>query len=412
MKVNLFSWGDSNDINTWSNLPYFLANALISREIVVRRFDLIPPRWLIHRAMNRLSRTLNRASSAFGLRPRPLFRIPAFHTLVNFHLEKICRRYHDTDLNLFLTFSFSSYRYSHAPVAHYCDRTYEHHLAETGIRPTLLDRCFFWWENQNLQNANYVFSTNRACMDFVREHYGVPRSHLLTPGINLNEGDFQDPCALIARKEASRNILFIGRGYHQRGVDILLKAFERFNANRTDPFTLHLLGVGKGELPVPPVHVVNHGYLRKDDDAQYRQYLELLASARMFVFPMRYGPIPGVLREAFWMCTPVILTNVENASERIQDGKNGILAAKADPAEFAYWMGVLVKDRELWIRMAKYGRESVRGETWGCTVDRFMKIIGWDYHCGDQPRIPGSVPQANCHKIPQSSYCTKVDKAK
>jgi glycosyltransferase involved in cell wall biosynthesis len=375
LRVNLFTWGDSNDINTWSNLPYFFARALVSRNVDVRRFNLMPPMGLIHRAMDLLNSTLNRAASRCGLCPRPLFRVPAFHTLVNYHLRKTCRRFQDTDLNLFLTFSFSSYRYSHASVAHYCDRTYEHTLAERGMHPTFLDRRLIWMEKQNLLNANYVFNLNRACLEFVRDRYGVPRPLLLSAGINLGEGDFPDPRALIARKEASRDILFIGRGHHHRGVDILLKAFERFNEELSEPFTLHLVGV---QLPTPPAHVVVHEYLRKDNPAQYRQYLELLASARLFVFPMRFGPIPGVLREALWMCTPVILTNVPNAPERLQDGKNGILAAKADPGEFAQWMSVLVKDRERWRRMAEYARESVRGETWGCTVDRFLHAIGWD----------------------------------
>ncbi len=376
-RVNLFCWGDSNDINTWSNVPYFFARALISRRVDVRRLNLIPDGGPVHRAMEVLSSNYNRIASTCGLHPRPLFRIPAFHRLVNFHLAQTCRRIHDTDLNLFLTFSFSSYRYSNVPVAHYCDRTYELDLAERGIQPSFVDRRLFKMEKQNLQNARYVFNFNRACLEFVRDRYGVSRPLLLTAGINLGEDDFPDPSTLIARKEASRDILFIGRGYHHRGVDILLEAFRLFNTRTPDPFTLHLVGVAKLGPSEPQANVVCHGYLRKDDPAQYRQYMELLASARLFVFPMRFGPLPGVLREALWMCTPVILTSVPNASERLQNGKNGILAAKADAEEFAYWMSTLVADRERWRRMAGYARESVRGETWGATIDRFLDVIDW-----------------------------------
>jgi glycosyltransferase involved in cell wall biosynthesis len=377
LRVNLFCWGDSNDINTWSNVPYFFARALISRRVDVKRLNLIPDGGPVHRAMEVLSSNYNRIASTCGLRPRPLFRIPAFHRLVNFHLARTCRRIHDTDLNLFLTFSFSSYRYSNVPVAHYCDRTYELDLAERGIHPSFVDRRLFQMEKQNVQNARYVFNFNRACLEFVRDRYGVSRPLLLTAGINLGEDDFPDPSTLIARKEASRDILFIGRGYHHRGVDILLEAFRLFNTRTPDPFTLHLVGVAKLGPSEPQADVVCHGYLRKDDPAQYRQYMELLASARLFVFPMRFGPLPGVLREALWMCTPVILTSVPNASERLENGKNGILAAKADAEEFAYWMSTLVEDRERWRRMAGYARESVRGETWGATIDRFLDVIGW-----------------------------------
>src|SRR5437868_1949395 len=105
----------------------------------------------------------------------------------------------------------------------------------------------------------------------------------------------------------------------------VLEAFERFNQKLSDRFTLHLVGVSESELDAVPARVVCHGYLRKDDPAEYRKYIDLLASARLFVFPMRCGPIPGVLREALWMCTPVILTSVPDAAERVQNGKNGIV---------------------------------------------------------------------------------------
>jgi glycosyltransferase involved in cell wall biosynthesis len=389
LRVNLFCWGDSNDINTWSNVPYFFTRALISRKVDVRRLNLIPERGPVHRALEVLSSNFNRVASKCGLRPRPLFRIPAFHRLVNFHLARTCRRFHDADLNLFLTFSFSSYRYSDVPVAHYCDRTYEHHLAELGIRPRHVDRRLIRMEKRNLQNARYVFNFNRACLEFIRDHYGVSNVLLLNAGLNLGDDEFPDPSTLIARKEAARDILFIGRGFHHRGVDILLEAFQRFNARLPDPFTLHLVGVANRGVSEPQAHVVCHGYLRKDDPTQYRQYMELLASARLFVFPMRFGPLPGVLREALWMCTPVILTNVPNASERLQDGKNGILAATADPEEFARWMSTLVADRERWRRMAGYARESVRDNTWGATIDRFLEVIGW---------TPGQADAALSHR--------------
>jgi glycosyltransferase involved in cell wall biosynthesis len=116
--------------------------------------------------------------------------------------------------------------------------------------------------------------------------------------------------------------------------------------------------------------------LRKDDPAQYRKYIDLLASARLFVFPTRSGPVAGVLREALWMSTPVILTNVPNAADRVQDGKNGVIAAKADSEEIARCMSSLVANDRLWRSMAAYARESIQDETWDSTIDRFLQIVG------------------------------------
>ena len=376
MKINLFCWGDSNDINTWSNVPYFLSRALISRNIDVRRLNLIPPAGLTYRSLAFFNRCRNRAARLLGLRRRPIFRMPALHRLVNSELAKTSRSFEDADLNLFLTFSFSSIPYSDVPVALYSDRTYQQHLEEEGIRPSWVDRLLIRWETRNLQNAQYVFTMNQACLEFLRDRYNVRSPQLLKPGINLNPDDCSSTTALIARKEAARSILFIGRGYYQRGVDVLLTAFQRFNQSFANLFTLHLVGVTDDEVPEPQPKVICHGYLRKDDPREYFQYLDLLASARLFVFPMRPGPIAVALREALWMCTPVILTNVANASDRVEDGKNGILVSKPDPEEIADWMSVLVANDELWRRMAIYARESVKNETWDATIDRLLDVVG------------------------------------
>ena len=376
MKINLFCWGDSNDINTWSNVPYFLSRTLISRNIEVRRFNLIPPSGSAHRLVTFLNRIRNRVGSLLGVRQRPLFRVPAFHRLVNLELANAVRNSQDADLNLFLTYSFSSYRYSNVPVALYCDRTYEQTLEEQGIPASWIDRRLIEMEKLNLRNAQYVFTMNQACLQFLRDRYDIRSPQLLKPGINLNPDDCSSTSALIARKEAARSILFIGRGYYQRGVDVLLTAFQRFNQSFANLFTLHLVGVTDDELPEPQPKVICHGYLRKDDPREYFQYLDLLASARLFVFPMRPGPIAVALREALWMCTPVILTNVANASDRIEDGKNGILISKSDPEEVADWMSALVSNDELWRRMALYARESVKNETWDATIDRLLDVIG------------------------------------
>jgi glycosyltransferase involved in cell wall biosynthesis len=376
VKINLFCWGDSNDINTWSNVPYFLSRTLISRNIDVRRFNLIPPAGLTYQSLAFFNRCRNRAARLLGLRRRPIFRMPVLHRLVNSELAKTSRSLEDADLNLFLTFSFSSIRYSDVPAALYSDRTYEQHLEEEGIRPSWADRLLIRWETRNLQNAQYVFTMNQACLEFIRDRYGVRSPQLLKAGINLIGNDFSNINALIARKEAARSILFIGRGYYQRGVDVLLAAFRRFNEIFSNLFTLHLVGLTDDELPESQPHVICHGYLRKDHPGEYQQYMDLLASARLFVFPMRPGPIAVALREALWMCTPVILTNVPNASDRVQDGKNGILASKADPEEIADWMSVLVSNDELWRRMATYARESVKNETWDATIDRLLDVVG------------------------------------
>jgi len=212
--------------------------------------------------------------------------------------------------------------------------------------------------------------------------YRVPGATQLNAGINMEKDMNASPEELIARKEASREILFIGRGFHKRGVDILVEAFQLFNARHNKTYRLHLVGVRPGEVEPGDERIRFYGYLNKDKPGDRETYWALLASARLFVFPMRFGPIPGVIREAHWMCTPVILTNIPNGSaEKVAHGWDGILVDSLEAADFSQQMDELVRNRDRWREMARNSRESVRANTWDRTARQFLEAIG-DKHNG------------------------------
>ena len=43
LPVNLFTYGDSLDINTWSNIPYYFRRALLAHGMRVNPIDITPP---------------------------------------------------------------------------------------------------------------------------------------------------------------------------------------------------------------------------------------------------------------------------------------------------------------------------------------------------------------------------------
>jgi glycosyltransferase involved in cell wall biosynthesis len=370
MRVNLFSIGDSNDINTWSNVPYFFARSLTRRGIEVVRLNIDPhvltPYTLLHYYRRAVARLRHPHWDEFHTR--------SSYWIGDRHVRRLSERNRHADLNLFLTFSFSSYRYSNVPVYHYCDRTYEHQFLERGGRPTRADHAIFEIEKRNLQNADGVFHWDSASDEFVRERYHVSRSQVIPAGINLENTDI-DPATLIARKESSHEILFIGRCTFQRGVDVLLDAFRMFNEQHSNAFTLQVLGVSRDHINVKDPRVILRGYLRKDHPAELQEYLNLLASARLFVFPMRVGPIPGVIREAQLMCLPVIMTNVGGAAQRIRHEHDGILVDSLEPAAFAAQMDALVRDRPRWRTMAWNAHRRAVGETWDRAIDLFLNSV-------------------------------------
>ena len=104
-------------------------------------------------------------------------------------------------------------------------------------------------------------------------------------------------------------------------------------------------------------------------------YNELLASARLFVMPMRQGPIPGAICEAKWACTPVIISDIANAGERVVHEADGILVPGIHPEDFASQMTRLVKNQTRWREMAREAHRSASKETWDHTAGEFLQIF-------------------------------------
>ncbi len=379
MRINLLTLGDCTDVNTWSNLPYYFYQNLLAQSVDVRPINLTPPENLVFAAfshfMSLRARALRSVDQDNG---HDVIRSRAYHLIVNRRLQSMARELGEVDLNVFLTFSFSSYRYASAPVVHFCDRTYEHQLEERHCAPTRHDRAFIRIDRQNIENADLVLTTGQVCADFIKSRYNGRRVFCLRGG-NNTDAEVPDADRLIAEKEQSTDVLFIGRGAHKRGVDILIRAFSVFNERHGGRFTLHIVGVQPNELPeelrAPNPKIRFHGYLDRSVPADLQRYNDLLHSARMFVMPMRPGPFPGVIREVQLHCTPVIASNVSAGPEILTNEHDSVFVDSLEPEAFAHEMDRLIEDPVRWRTLALNGHAARRNQTWMNTVENFLGIV-------------------------------------
>jgi glycosyltransferase involved in cell wall biosynthesis len=379
MRINLLTLGDCNDLNTWSNLPYYFYRNLLAHSIDVRPIDLTPSQNAASSVFEYVRalqvRAVRMIRPGYGSDP---LRTRAFHRLVNRRLRAMAGQLNDADLNLFLTFSFSSFRYAGSPVIHYCDRTYEHYLEECRQTPSRMDRIFIGIDRQNIESADLVLTTGELCADFIRSRYKAKRVICLRAG-NNTDLDVTNPDALINGKEHSTDILFIGRGVQKRGVDILVRAFALFNHRHDGRFTLHIVGVQPEELPqdlrATDRNIKFHGYLDRAVPADLQRYNDLLRSARLFVMPMRLGPLPGVIREVQLSCTPVIVSDRSRGRDVITSDLDSVLVDSLEPEAYAHHMDHLVQDSDRWRTLALNGHTARRNQTWMSTVDRFLQIV-------------------------------------
>ena len=289
LKFNLFTFGDSADINTFSNLPYFFTESLKSKGIHVNRINLLPEedlffKWYFNicRKWFFFNKRLLKRDVSFDL-----YRNKAIKFFVDRKIISKLKTYAQVNLNIFLTYSFSSYRFSKVPVVHYCDQTYELFLNDTRKKIRKRDKYFIKLEKKNLENAAHIFSTNSKCTKHITECYKLRNTTHLKGGINLDTSVIENEHQIINLKKNNKDILFIGRGIHKRGVDILVDAFRQFNRLNANAYTLHLVGISAKRITNADSSIKFYQYLDKNIPGELKLYLDLLKRARLFVMPMR-----------------------------------------------------------------------------------------------------------------------------
>ncbi|MFN2382940.1 MAG: glycosyltransferase [Gemmatimonadota bacterium] len=203
-------------------------------------------------------------------------------------------------------------------VVHAC---YRDNRAATGAIATMLSghRLLGTWRRTI---GRYI-----ALTEFAREKFiegGLPGSHIHVKPNFLNA----DPGA---GSGAGGYALFAGRLSVEKGLDVLLSAWERIGD------TVPLKIVGDGPLAervraaadrLPGVEWLG----RRPREEVFR----LMQGAHFLVFPsVWYEGFPLVVVEAFAMGLPVVASNLGNMSSIIADGWTGLHFRPGDPVDLA-----------------------------------------------------------------------------
>lgn len=141
---------------------------------------------------------------------------------------------------------------------------------------------------------------------------------------------FSEPASL-----DSHTVLAVGRYTHQKGFDLLLKAWDLID---TTGWTLRIAGSGE-ELPAVPSNVVTGP--AKDIVEEYR-------NAAFLVMSSRYEGLPMVLLESQAAGLPAVSFTCKcGPRDVITDGEDGILVPEGDIEGLAAGMKRLMDEEDL-----------------------------------------------------------------
>jgi glycosyltransferase involved in cell wall biosynthesis len=182
--------------------------------------------------------------------------------------------------------------------------------------------------SRNGRNRSYADRTpNFAYLEFARQKFiqaGIPRDKIFVkpnfvapdPGIGSGSGGYA---------------LYVGRLSVEKGLDVLLSAWERLEA----PIPLKIVGEGPLESLVREAtqRLEKVEWLGRKPVAEV---YELMGEAMFLVFPSKwYETFGRVAVEAFAKGTPVIASNIGAIAELVDSGQTGLHFNPGDPADLA-----------------------------------------------------------------------------
>jgi glycosyltransferase involved in cell wall biosynthesis len=193
------------------------------------------------------------------------------------------------------------------------------------------------------------------------------------------------------RRPNTRRLVAVGRLVHQKGFDLLLRAFAQIAPEHPD-WSLTIWGEGDLRAPLEALcaQLGVEGQVQlpglTDQPGQW------VADAEVFVLSSRYESFGNVITEAMVAGLPVVAYDCPwGPGDILRDGDDGLLVPPEDVDALAATMRRLIVDPDLRRRLGEAGARNVR------RFQREAIVAQWDALIGE---AIASGPRAVAHRAP------------
>ncbi|MEO0223877.1 MAG: glycosyltransferase family 4 protein [candidate division WOR-3 bacterium] len=184
-------------------------------------------------------------------------------------------------------------------------------------------------------------------------------------GINLEKFN----CNCKKFEDNSFKILYVGRLDYRKGVDILLKAFEKIN---NDKFELWIVGSGPYKKIVLE-YIEKYKNIKLFENVEDEELVNFYSNCDICVFPTRGGEAFGiVLLEAFACGKPVICSNIDGYNE-VANEDCALFFKNMDYEDLANKILLLYNNKNLREKLSKNALQRAKNFDWNKIVLEFEK---------------------------------------
>ena len=361
--------GDPNDINTWSNIPYFFLRAGQRHGFLDGGVPLEPERLRVHRWAWNLW-TLLRTGAYGGFQYSSYF------------LDRLWAQVEtDPATDEFI---------SHFPllpsepaergyrVSYYIDATLKQNFEDYGVganvSPPVQERALAQ-ERRNYHHADHVVGMSAWTARSVVEDYDISEDkvHVVPGGANLREDELPDTVESAAPPDLQPLRLgFIGKNWKRKDLPFLLDVADALEQRGID-VEVWAVGPEPSALPDHPA-LRPQGFIDKASDLE--QFVTVVRSVHfgcLFSSIEAFG-ISNV--ECLRLGVPVLASDVGGIPDTVPDGCGVLFAPEAPAGTVAERIAPFVEAPSGYYELREHIQSQPGRFTWERSVERFKEI--WD----------------------------------
>lgn len=374
-EIIFFSFGDSNKISTWSNVPYLFCRELERKNLIVRRIN-IEPNPKIRNMFNSIVYRFYRK-----IWPQNICKYERswlFSIITNYKIKLAVSKYRNADMCIFCTFSFYN-RFNKIPSILFCDWSFDILIRERlNRKPCLVEKIFINRENSVINKADLVISLFPECADKMKKDNPVANIHYLGKNVvnSVYEGDL-DENTLVLEKQKSKKLLFIGNQNNLTYLETAKKLTKSFAKakERINDIELHIVGIDSSTLGYIDNDIFCYGYLHKEVKEECDVYYNLVLQSSLIinVTPMWAGY--SSIIEAMFFYTPVLVSPFKDfVSEFGEEIDFGLYNSSYEVNDIADDICAILSS-EHFTQMAKSAHYHTKDYTWRNYVDKMLSLI-------------------------------------
>lgn len=302
-EVIFFSPGDPNDASLWSSVPYLYLNELKRRGILVHVVNFYPYRF-IARLYNYASYRWHRAMKSKMIRSFTQSRLGYYFATPL--IRRAIKKYSTADCCIFIGCGYGNY-WTKTPSVLFAESSFEKNIRERiGRELTYAEKAVAKQHRKAFKNATLVTMLFPRDMDYIKAI--TPNGNILYKGTNVINTFLEKAVdeSVIAKKDASKHILFVGRDHYLEGANMVVKAFQLLHKKDSN-LRLDIIGLSENQIATTSGGVTCYGYLDKSNDVDRELYYKLILQAKVFTNPTPFWGAYSSCIEAMYYYTPCVV---------------------------------------------------------------------------------------------------------